>query len=111
MLISLDAYIARAAGGYQCQLCLSDHPESPELFPSREALWIDHLFEPFLKWVNEQLAPAHWLQISGSSDGGITCAQLIQEESDQETNRSDVAAEGGNKWICFMLPLMGTNVQ
>lgn len=29
-----------------------------------ESLWQDHLFEPFLRWVNEELAPAHWLQVS-----------------------------------------------
>ena len=109
MLISLDAYIARTVNGYQCQLCIVDDTESPQLFPSREALWIDHLYEPFLKWVNEELASARWLQISGSSDGGITCAQLIQAESGQEKNRLDFAAEGGDKWTYFTLPLMRTS--
>ena len=28
-----------------------------------------------------------------------------------KTNRSDVDAEGGDKWIYFTLPLMGANVQ
>ena len=88
MLISLDAYITRTAGGYQCQLCMAEDTESSQFFPSREALWTDHLYEPFLKWVNEQLAPACWLQISGSSDGGITCAQLIQAENGQEKFRA-----------------------
>ena len=85
MLISLDAYIARTVNGYQCQLCIVDDTESPQLFPSREALWIDHLYEPFLKWVNEELASARWLEISGFSDGGATWAHLAQADSDLET--------------------------
>ena len=28
-----------------------------------------------------------------------------------KTNRSDVDAEGGDKWFYFTLPLMGANVQ
>ena len=38
ILISLDAYIAHPPDGYQCKLCMDDHPESATLFPSREAL-------------------------------------------------------------------------
>ncbi len=79
MVISLDAYMARTANGYQCKLCIT-----PEMFPSRESLWIDHLYEPFLKWVNEELASARWLEISGFDDGGVTWAHLVQADSDLE---------------------------
>jgi hypothetical protein len=54
------------------------------IFPSREALWTDHLFEPFLKWVNEKLAPARWLGIFRMSDEGATWAELMREESAME---------------------------
>ena len=37
---------------------------------------------PFLKWVNEKLAPARWLRISCDDDGGATWAKLVQEESE-----------------------------
>ncbi|MFC7478460.1 hypothetical protein ACFQS7_29340 [Dankookia sp. GCM10030260] len=42
-------------GAYVCAACA---PEARAFYPSREALWQGHLFEPFLKWVNGTLAPA-----------------------------------------------------
>ena len=33
------------------------------LAPVFPALWTDHLFEPFLEWVNESLAKAKWLAL------------------------------------------------
>ncbi|MDP2805775.1 MAG: hypothetical protein Q8O24_07510 [Gallionellaceae bacterium] len=82
MLISLDAWVFHTPGGYKCNCCWDDSEEPATIFPSREALWQDHLFDPFLKWVNEKLAPARWLQISGAGDGGCTWAQLIRDESE-----------------------------
>jgi hypothetical protein len=46
-----------------CDLC---PPESRSVFPNRAVLWIDHLFEPFLEWVDESLAKAKWLALYGS---------------------------------------------
>ncbi len=79
-LIDLNAYPCHAPGGYKCKLCVQENGESATLFPNRESLWLDHLFEPFLKWVNEKLAPALWLQISYIGDRGATWAQLIRDE-------------------------------
>jgi len=59
MLISLDCAPEPVPGGYRCALCT----ESVTIWPTREALWCDHLFEPFLTWVNERLAPACWLSL------------------------------------------------
>jgi hypothetical protein len=73
-LISLDAYPKRVPGGYICTEC---DPATRPTFPSREALWEDHLFEPFLAWVNERLAPAQALHLYGS--GGMTSAKLLNE--------------------------------
>ena len=71
MLLSLDAFPIRANGRYKCSLC----EEPCQLWPSRRALWIDHLFEPFLKWVNERLGYASGVDI-GKTTGGSTWAEL-----------------------------------
>ena len=51
--LSLDVTPRRCAGGYICECC---KPEGRTVFPTLDALWGDHLFEPFLEWVNEELA-------------------------------------------------------
>ncbi len=38
-------------------------PEYREPYATREALWRSELFEPFLRWVNETLAPASHLGV------------------------------------------------
>jgi hypothetical protein len=81
MLMDLDASIITTHDGYKCELCLFQHGNSAKIFPSKEALWQDHLFEPFLQWVNEDLAPARWLQISGFASGS-TSARLIRNNND-----------------------------
>lgn len=80
-LIDLDASPFHTLGGYQCKRCVHEGGKQVMVFPSREALWKDHLFEPFLKWVNEKLAPARWLQLSVIGDYGFTWAQLLQDET------------------------------
>jgi hypothetical protein len=49
-------------GGYICSEC---KPEYQRVFPDLVALWTDHLFEALLKWITEELAPAHWLIMEG----------------------------------------------
>lgn len=39
-------------------LCLD---ECSVVYSSREALWADRVFEPFLAWVNRELPPPRWL--------------------------------------------------
>jgi len=80
-LFNQEVYLCRTPGGYKCEFCELDYGKSAALFPSRELLWQDHLFEPFLKWVNEKLAPARWLRVSSIGDGGSTWAELIRDES------------------------------
>jgi hypothetical protein len=75
-LLSLDAIPKRAPGGYVCDLC---PPESRPVFPDRPALWTDHLFEPFIAWVNDDLAKAKWLALHGSP--GFTWAKLLPEDA------------------------------
>jgi hypothetical protein len=47
------------------------------VFPNLDALWRDHLFEPFLAWVNEELAEADAVGLYGSPSDGYTHARLL----------------------------------
>lgn len=80
-LVDLDASPFHALGGYQCERCVHQDEAQAMIFLSRVALWSDHLFEPFLKWVNERLTPARWLSISQMRNEGATWAELIEDES------------------------------
>jgi hypothetical protein len=75
MLISLETCPQRVPAGYVCADC---DPATRPTFSTREALWKAELFEPFLRWVNNNLAPAkalHLLQF-----GEMTTAKLILSE-------------------------------
>ena len=78
-LICFDSYMHQVHGGYKCDFCVHSEGEAATLFPTLEALWQDHLFEKFLKWVNEKLLPARWLRVSRCGVG--TWAELILDES------------------------------
>jgi hypothetical protein len=63
LLRSFDAAPERVPGGYICGLC----PEANRpIFPSRDAVWRSDIFEPFLEWVNGELADAVGVSISGA---------------------------------------------
>jgi hypothetical protein len=79
MLSSLEASPFHTAEGWKCKQCVLENGDLAGLFPSRESLWQHHLFKPFLRWVNEELAPARWLRVSGTV--GATWAELIRDES------------------------------
>ncbi len=87
LLLSLDVSPQRITDGYECSLCL---PEAKTVYPSREALWRDHLFEPFFEWCNGVLANAQWLALYRAANGGTTWAKLIVD-SDVE-HKSDAFA-------------------
>jgi hypothetical protein len=77
ILIDFDAEPKRVSGGYICAVC---PPDSRKIFPDRPALWADHLFEPFLEWVNNDLAKAKWLSLHGNP-GYATWARLLAADS------------------------------
>jgi len=60
--------------GYICRLCASDERIT---YPSREALWIDQDFEPFLEWVNTELTPTRWLALYEANSS--TWAELVSQ--------------------------------
>lgn len=73
LLICFEAVPELTDNGYVCSLC---DPEKRAIYQNRELLWRDHLFEPFLIWVNNKLVKAPWIEIYGS-DGGSTSARLL----------------------------------
>ena len=73
----------RVPGGYLCGLCL---PGFQRVFASRQALWTEHLFEPLLAWVNEELSPAHWLVLEGRPQH-FTMARLASERRAEPQDR------------------------
>jgi hypothetical protein len=81
-LLSLETTPRRVPGGYVCDLC---PPESREVFAHRSALWTFELFEPFLDWVNSELAPAKWLALEGEKKQ-MTRATLTQNAPDPNTS-------------------------
>jgi len=83
ILLCLEVLPERTARGYVCHEC---EPEARELFPSREALWKDHLFEPLLKWINEELATARAVGIYQTRDEGGTWAKLLYSNVDSESD-------------------------
>jgi hypothetical protein len=72
-----------ATGHYYCGLC-----PSPEMFPSRAALWVTHSFEPLLAWTNNHFEASQWLWLCRV--GGTTWAGLRPRE---DRHASEIAAD------------------
>ena len=88
LLISLDVCPQFDNGVYRCGFCT----QSSQAWPNLEALWLDHLYEPFLLWVNEKLATAQNLTIHGS-ERGVSWATLNftkANSADSETNVAEI---------------------
>ena len=72
VILDLDTEPQSVDGGVVCGWC---EPEDRIIFPSEVELWRDHLFEPFLAWVNDELATADLLCLYGERDH-MTWAKL-----------------------------------
>jgi hypothetical protein len=65
ILTDFDVYQRRTPmGQYYCR-----EYRSPEMFPSRAALWVAHCFEPLLAWANDHLQASQWLCLWGEPEG------------------------------------------
>jgi hypothetical protein len=88
-LMDQDSYPEHGPTGYFCSLCLhyfrETHPGEAftRIFPSQEAVWADDIFEPFLEWVNDDLAKATYLVLFGTPDYG-TWAKLLDAPPEGE---------------------------
>ena len=72
-LLFFEARPVKTEEGYICRYC---KPEYIHPYPTRKALWIDHMFEPFLDWVNGTLPQMQWLSLSQTECGGARWAEL-----------------------------------
>lgn len=77
----------RAPGGFVCLRCQADQRV---LFLTWEALWADHLFEPFLLWVKDTLAPSHWLKLIGRDESSTTARLKREPVGDKILNRAEL---------------------
>jgi hypothetical protein len=59
-----------------CELC-AKQGNPYRVFSTLEELWVEHLFNPLLNWVNSELAKAEALAICGSIESGATWAILV----------------------------------
>lgn len=70
-------------GGYFCKYFLK-----PKFFASRQALLIQHSWEPMLAWVNASFTENTWVCLYGGENDGFTAAKLKQKhEIAQERER------------------------
>lgn len=86
-LVFFEAYPKRVNGGYECALS-----EEKQHFETKQALWANDVFEPFLNWVNDKLLPANWLGIYGESDCA-TWARLLDDsrgDSNQDGEKTAI---------------------
>lgn len=75
LLASFESAPIKRKNAYICQMC--SH-RVRQLFPSREELWSNHLYVPFLEWVNTRLQPSNWLAICQLD--GMTSSYLSVEQ-------------------------------
>ena len=90
LLACFEAIPERTNTGYVCSLCDPElcWPEPRAIYQSREHLWRDHLFEPFLEWVNNKLTKALWIQVGGEM-GSYTYAKLLDSLPDSQGLNGD----------------------
>lgn len=64
----------KSSKGFYCAFCDED---LREYYPTREELWIHHVFETFLEWCNTKLVEFNWLEIKM---GRGTSVRLLKEK-------------------------------
>lgn len=73
----------RTKHGYTNQFVL---PAYLTYHTSRQALWEGEVFEPFLSWCNETLAPSHWLILEGDRQRATWASLSAQAGRDPAQN-------------------------
>jgi hypothetical protein len=74
-----DAAPLRVAGSYRCGFC--DDQGSSAAYPSLDALWEDHVFEPLMAWINKELTNIIRIDFCQNSNGGMSWVDLVQDDS------------------------------
>ena len=75
-LLFFEAWPVKTKEGYICGYC---KPGYIRPYSTRKDLWLDHMFEPFLLWVNQTLPKMQWLSLSQTECGGARWAELHPE--------------------------------
>ena len=84
LLRDWDAFPLKTENGYVCDQC---PVENRQTFPDLDAIWKDHLFEPLLQWINEDLASACAIGIYQlRHDDGARWAKLLRQGNDREAD-------------------------
>lgn len=78
LIFAIETYSQRRPRGYVCRFCRRGGICAPKIYSTQASLWRAHTFEPFLNWVNDELAPAKWLCLFSTS--GMTSASLLVDE-------------------------------
>ncbi|MBF0121272.1 MAG: hypothetical protein HQK79_20755 [Desulfobacterales bacterium] len=71
---------------YYCNGCL---PEYKKFYSRRQELWINHCFEPLLKWTNETFIPSKWLYLGGEIEHGSRALIIDENEVKNSTKYND----------------------
>lgn len=74
-----DAAPLRVGGGYRCSFC--EDQRITTVYPSRVALWEEHVFEPLMAWINKELTNLVRIDFCQTSNGGISWVDLVQDEA------------------------------
>jgi hypothetical protein len=77
----------KVPGGYICTL----DEEPCTVYLSRESIWRDHCFEPFLDWFNTVYATSTWLACYGDPEERGTWARLSAVAAQNENAEGAVA--------------------
>ena len=74
-LLSEEVRPALSQEGFVCSLC--EREGKHRIFPTLEALWLDHLFRPLEDWINTKLDAAWAVALYRRDGGGATWARLV----------------------------------
>ena len=74
-LFSEEVRPEKSHGGFVCAIC--ERESKHRIFPTLEALWLDHLFRPLEDWINTKLAVAQAVALYRTDHGGSTWARLV----------------------------------
>jgi len=85
------------SGQYFCEAC---KPKNRKLFPTRFALWEDHIFKRILSWATDNLLNTKWLCLFQYE--GTTWAKIVDE--------NNLLKEMQNKNFVKVIPLMENQV-
>jgi len=101
IIIDFDVVQQKVGDGYQCRLCQEHHTgnpmtvEMPIVYNTRDALWHNHMFEPFLEWANNVLLKYNRLRLFRSSCGTTWASLVMDRDVSHSLDHGSLVAEFG----------------